>query len=58
MSATQTGIVAGLILGLALSQGFLAFVVTLLLGVVGFLAGRVLDGELDLSELIGRGKDR
>lgn len=58
MSATQIGIVAGLVLGLALSQGFMAFVVTLLLGVIGFLVGRVLDGELDLSELIGRGKDR
>lgn len=58
MTATHTGIVAGLVLGLALSQGFMTFVVTLLLGVIGFLVGRVLDGELDISELIGRGKDR
>lgn len=58
MTATHTGLLAGLVLGLALSQGFLAFVLTVLLGVLGFLAGRVLDGQLDVSELLGRGKDR
>ncbi len=33
--------------------GFTAFVIVLVLGVVGFLAGRALTGELDLTELLG-----
>ncbi|GAA1383029.1 hypothetical protein GCM10009613_11850 [Pseudonocardia kongjuensis] len=59
MNATQTGLLAGLLLGVAGSTaGFLAFVITLVLGVIGLLAGRVLDGELDISGVFGRGRDR
>lgn len=59
MNATQTGLLAGLLLGIAgATGGFLAFVVTLVLGVIGLLAGRVLDGELDLGAVLGRGRDR
>lgn len=59
MNATQTGLLAGLLLGIAgATGGFLAFVVTLVLGAVGLLAGRVLDGELDVSGVLGRGRDR
>ncbi|SDC43471.1 hypothetical protein [Actinokineospora iranica] len=60
MNATQTGIIAGLVLGLAATQGFLAFVITLAIGFVGLVVGRVIDGELDLSDVFsgGRGKDR
>ncbi|MEJ8277875.1 hypothetical protein [Pseudonocardia spirodelae] len=58
MNATQTGLLAGLLLGIAgATGGFLAFVITLVLGAVGLLVGRVLDGELDVSGL-GRGRDR
>jgi hypothetical protein len=57
MKATQTGLLAGLILGLAATQGFTAFLVTLAVGVIGLVAGRVIDGQLDLSDLFGRGKD-
>ncbi|WP_020671946.1 hypothetical protein [Amycolatopsis nigrescens] len=58
MNATQTGIIAGLVLGLAATQGFTAFLVTLAVGVIGLVVGRVLDGELDLGDMFGRGKDR
>ncbi|MCG8918175.1 hypothetical protein L6E12_20540 [Actinokineospora sp. PR83] len=59
MNATQTGIFAGLILGLAASQGFLAFVITLAIGFVGLVVGRIVDGELDLSDMFGgRGRDK
>ncbi|MEV7095599.1 hypothetical protein AB0M80_22405 [Amycolatopsis sp. NPDC051045] len=58
MSATQTGLLAGLILGLAATQGFAAFLVTLAVGIIGLVAGRVLDGELDLGELFGKGRDK
>ncbi|MEV1293430.1 hypothetical protein [Pseudonocardia sp. NPDC049635] len=59
MNATQTGLLAGLLLGVAgATGGFLAFVITLVLGVIGLLAGRVLDGELDVSGVFGRGRDR
>ncbi|MDL4818549.1 hypothetical protein [Actinomadura opuntiae] len=51
--------VVGLAFGAALGfagafGGFGAFVIVLVLGVVGFLAGRALTGELDLGELLGR----
>ncbi len=59
MNATQTGLIAGLILGATGALGGLgAFAIAGLLGIVGLIAGRVLDGELDLGELLGRGRDR
>lgn len=59
MSATLAGLFAGLILGVAFAAGGLGgFFIALVLGVLGFLVGRILDGELDLNELIGRGRDR
>jgi len=50
--------VIGLAFGTALGfagafGGFTAFVIVLVLGVVGFLAGRAMAGELDLTELLG-----
>lgn len=59
MNATQTGLIAGLILGVAAAfGGFSGFLIALALGLVGLVAGRVLDGELDLGDLLGRGRDR
>lgn len=58
MTFTQTGIVCGLILGLAATQGFTAFLVTLAVGVIGLVVGGMLDGRLDLSDLLGRGRGR
>ncbi|PRX51333.1 hypothetical protein B0I33_101486 [Prauserella shujinwangii] len=58
MNATQTGIIAGLVLGLAAAQGFGTFLVTLAVGVIGLVVGRVLDGQMEFGDLFGRGKDR
>lgn len=59
MNATQTGLLAGLILGaVGALGGFPAFLITLVVGALGLVIGRVLDGELDLSNVLGRGRDR
>ncbi|MCP2166416.1 hypothetical protein [Goodfellowiella coeruleoviolacea] len=58
MNGTQTGLFAGLILGLAATGGFAAFLITLVVGLIGLGIGRALDGKLDLGDLIGRGRAR
>lgn len=59
MNATQTGLLAGLILGAAGAfGGFGVFLIVLILGLIGLVVGRVLDGELDLGAVLGRGRDR
>ncbi len=59
MNATQTGLLAGLLLGIAgAAGGFADFIIALVLGAIGLVVGRVLDGELDISGVLGRGKDR
>lgn len=65
LNNTQIGLLAGLLLAIAgVVGGFGGFVVALVLGAVGLLAGRWLDGGLDLTELsersglTGRGSDR
>jgi len=60
MNATVIGLLTGLILGLAaVIGGFSGFLLVLVLGAVGLLVGRVLDGELDLGQLLsGKGRDR
>ncbi|MEV7548470.1 hypothetical protein AB0N89_02465 [Amycolatopsis sp. NPDC089917] len=55
MNSTQLGLFTGLALGLAAAfGGFGAFFIVLVLGALGLLVGRVLDGKLDLSQLTGR----
>ncbi|WP_410667960.1 hypothetical protein [Amycolatopsis sp. cmx-4-68] len=55
MNSTRIGLLTGLVLGLAAAfGGFGAFFVVLVLGALGLLVGRVLDGKLDLSQLTGR----
>lgn len=59
MNATRTGLLAGLILGLAgVTAGFGGFLVTLVVGIIGLLVGMVLDGTVDVGGLLGRGRDR
>ena len=60
MSSTTTGLFAGLLLGLAIAlAGFDGFLVTLVVGGIGLVVGRVLDGELDLTQyLSGAGRRR
>jgi hypothetical protein len=59
MNWTYTGLLAGLVLGLAATQGFVAFLITLVVGVIGLVVGRIADGEMDLGDVFGnRGRDR
>jgi hypothetical protein len=56
MSPPVAGLFAGLLLGLAwVIGGFDAFVGTAVLGVIGFLIGKVLAGQLDLTPYLGGG---
>lgn len=55
MTSTQIGLLTGLVLGLAAAfGGFDDFLILLVLGTVGLLVGRYLDGRLDLAQLTGR----
>jgi hypothetical protein len=55
VKSTQLGLLTGLVLGLAVAfGGFGAFAAVAVLGAIGFLVGRYLDGKLDLSQLTGR----
>ncbi|MBE1499903.1 MULTISPECIES: hypothetical protein [Amycolatopsis] len=59
MNATLLGLLYGLALGFAAAfGGFGAFVAVFVLGGLGLLAGRWLDGKLDLSALVGAARDR
>ncbi|MCG8926747.1 hypothetical protein V1227_19450 [Lentzea sp. DG1S-22] len=58
MSTTALGLLAGLALGLAAAfGGFSAFLVVLVFGALGLVAGRVAEGKLDLAQLLGRDRD-
>lgn len=49
------GLSYGTVLGLAGAFGGLtAFVLVLVLGLVGFIAGRAMEGEIDLAEMFSR----
>lgn len=55
MSATQLGLVVGLVLGVvAAFGGFGAFLIVVVLAAIGLVVGRVLDGRLDLTAVFGR----
>lgn len=59
MNGTLIGLLAGLELGFAGAfSGLVAFLIVLVLGAVGLLVGRWVDGALDLSSLTGSGRDR
>lgn len=54
MNPTVVGLFTGLILGLAgVLGGFEGFAICLLLGAVGFVVGRVVEGQIDLGQLLG-----
>ena len=56
MPPTVVGLFTGLLLGLAwVLGGFDAVVGTAVLGVVGFLVGKVVSGQLDLTPYLGGG---
>ena len=55
MQTTTIGLFVGLILGLALAlDGFGAMLIVAFVGVLGYLAAKVIAGELDVSDYIGR----
>ena len=59
MSPTIVGLFTGLLLGIAwVVGGFYAFAGTAVLGVIGVLVGRVLDGQIDLTQYLGGGAGR
>ncbi len=55
MQTSTVTLFVGLILGLVLElDGFGAMVVTAVIGAIGYVVGRVLQGDVDLGELIDR----
>ncbi|MFI2609833.1 hypothetical protein [Kitasatospora sp. NPDC018619] len=61
MNLAIVGLVVGMALGFAgYFGGFAAFLLVAALGVVGFVAGRLLEGDIELGELgdLLRGRDR
>ncbi len=59
MTTSTVGLFAGLLLGIAAAAGgFSAFLLALVLGVLGYVVGGQYDGEFDLSALwAGRRRD-
>lgn len=56
MTTSTIGLLAGLLLGIAAAtDGFVGFLIALVLGVVGYLIGGHYDGEVDLSRCSAAG---
>ncbi|MFD7906299.1 hypothetical protein ACFV4F_24815 [Kitasatospora sp. NPDC059722] len=61
MNLAVVGLVVGMALGFAgYFGGFAAFLLVAALGLVGFVAGRLLEGDIELGDLgdLLRGRDR
>ncbi|MFD4660944.1 hypothetical protein ACFWP2_35610 [Kitasatospora sp. NPDC058444] len=61
MNLAIVGLVVGMALGFAgYFGGFAAFLLVAVLGLVGFVIGRLLEGDIELGELgdLLRGRDR
>ncbi|MER7751880.1 hypothetical protein [Kitasatospora sp. NPDC097643] len=61
MNLAFVGLVAGMALGFAgYFGGFAAFLLVGVLGLVGFVVGRLLEGDIELGDLgdLLRGRDR
>ncbi len=59
MSRSTLGLLVGLALGLAIAiDGFSGFLVTAVAAVIGFLLGKVVDGDIDVSSYLGAGRRR
>ncbi len=51
MSSNAIGLFVGLLLGIAFAAGgFSGFLITLVLGILGVLAVRVIEGDVDISQ--------
>jgi uncharacterized membrane protein YeaQ/YmgE (transglycosylase-associated protein family) len=54
MHPTVIGLFCGLLLGLAWAAGgFEGLVITAALGIIGFVVGKVIAGDVDLNEYFG-----
>ena len=59
MRASALGLIVGLISGMALVFGdFGDFLIVLLMGAIGYVVGRFLDGDLDVNRLLDRRRER
>jgi len=59
MSLSALGVFAGLLLAIAAAAGgWEYFLLAIVLGAVGFVVGKVLDGELDLSPYLSNRNSR
>jgi len=58
MTTSALGLLVGLLLGIAAAVGgFGAFLLALVLGVLGYIIAGALDGQIDVSALLrGRGR--
>ncbi|WP_225797336.1 hypothetical protein [Streptomyces aculeolatus] len=57
MSMTAIGMAAGMAAGFAgYFGGFGAFVVVVVLGLIGFVLGRIADGDLEMADLFRAGR--
>ena len=55
MTTSTIGLLAGLLLAVAAAAGGVwGFLLAVLLGIVGYLAGAHYDGEIDLAALLGK----
>ena len=59
MSTTVIGLFAGLLVGLGIAiDGLTGFLLLVVFGAVGFVIGKVIDGDLDLSSFLNSGSSR
>lgn len=59
MSPSVLGLLVGIALGFAAAfGGFGAFLAVAILAAIGFVVGKVLEGDIDVSQYIGRGGSR
>lgn len=56
MRPSFVGMIVGMVLGFAgVLGGFTAFLLVGLLALIGFVAGKVVEGRIDLSQYLGGG---
>ncbi len=59
MSTNVIGLFAGLLVGLGIAiDGLTGFLLLVVFGAVGFVIGKVIDGDLDLSSVLNSGSSR
>ena len=55
MSVSNVALFVGLLLGLVAAFGTISpFLLVVLFGVIGLIVGRILEGKIDVGQLLGR----